>query len=201
MIIRSWDFKGILKHFTAIEFSVMSLRGSSCCTGHRAWKSAHRFSTCAHTGSQAPAFMGVSLGQELPPLLPSIGSKMQLPASVEAEMDRGLSIAEGWKRRLSGLSVQNYILFNNVSKHKSSKAENWPLLNLSSETACASYSPGHSCGHSPGLCWLLHGVPEKHCRKWHIGIFGKEGEHLYMIYAVPSALRTQERGLTPFNLF
>lgn len=125
MIIRSWDFKGILKHFTAIEFSVMSLRGSSCCTGHRAWKSAHRSSTCAHTGSPAPAFMGVSLGQELPPLLPSIGSKMQLPASVEAEMDRGLSIAEGWKRRLSGLSVQNYILFNNVSKHKSSKS--WKL--------------------------------------------------------------------------
>lgn len=39
-----------------------------------------------------------------------------------AEVDRGLSITEVWKRRLSGLSAQDYILFNNVKKQKSPKS-------------------------------------------------------------------------------
>lgn len=77
------NFKGILKHFTAMEFPVMSLRRSTCCTRHRAWKSAHQASTCAHTGSPAPAFMGMSLGQKHSPLLPLIGSKMQFSSSAQ----------------------------------------------------------------------------------------------------------------------
>lgn len=135
MIIHSWDFKGILRHFTAVEFPVVSLRRSTCCPCHWGWKS-------AHTGELQPV---PTQGAQLLHSWSEPGTATVTSASINwlknaifcvcAEMGRGLSIAEVWKRRLSGLSVWDYILFSNVKKNKSpKKLKNWSLLNLFTET-------------------------------------------------------------------
>lgn len=55
LIVHSWDFKDILKHLIGIEFPIMNLTRSTCCTCHWAWKSAHQAETKATWGARSCA--------------------------------------------------------------------------------------------------------------------------------------------------
>lgn len=121
MIIHSWDFKDILKHLIGIEFPIMSLTRSTCCTRHRAWKSARRAETQAHTGSPAGAFVGESLGQQYSPFLPLIGSKVKFSGSMQRD---GWGIIHSQSIKKETLCIDHFLwdyILNNKKKHISPK--------------------------------------------------------------------------------